>query len=84
MLHAEYLKMVHHVLAFLISLVLHPTVVHSVSVIVNVQIIWLASISSAMIHAQDHVELMHNVMWSATLQTVSVQMDSLETHSYSA
>jgi len=84
MLHAEYLKMVHHVLAFLISLVLRPAVVHSVSVIVNVQVIWHASTSSAMIHAQDHVESMHNVMWSATLQTASVQMDSLETHSYSA
>jgi len=84
MLHAEYLKMVHHVLAFLISLVLRPTVVHSVSVIVNVQVIWHASTSSAMIHAQDHVEPMHNVMLSATLQTVSVQMDSLETHLYSA
>ena len=84
MLHAEYLKMVHHVLAFLILLVLRPTVVHSVLVIVNVQVIWHASTSSAMIHVQDLVEPMHNVVWSATLQTVSVQMDSLETHSYSA
>jgi hypothetical protein len=62
MLHAEYLKTAHHVLAYLILLVLHPTVVHSVSVIVNVQVTWHASTSGAMIHVQDLVDPTHNVM----------------------
>jgi hypothetical protein len=62
MLYAKYLEIAHHVLAFLTSLVLLPTVVPNVSVIVNVQVTWRASISNAVIHAQGHVEPMRSVV----------------------
>jgi hypothetical protein len=61
-LYAKHLEIAHHVLAFLISLVLHPDVVQNVSVMVNAQVTWRVSISDVKIHALDHVQPMQNAM----------------------